>query len=306
MRIVVWLDSSVSVFRATDVQVAQLAACLPRHQLQRTTSKAEFVAELPDADAVVVWSFPAEWYALAPRLRHVLTPAAGRERIGPDPRGRAQTHFGRFHGSMMAESLLAMMLFNNRRLGRALEHQRAHRWEPHEYEGTRRLSQQTALIAGYGAIGHRMAELLTAVGMTVHGLKRNVRQGSAGVARLYAREELHSALAVADHVVCILPSETGTDSLLDRAAFAGMKPGAFVYNLGRGNAIDHDALADALRCGAVGGAFLDVWPVEPLPADSPLWDVPNLYLTPHASAIYQEYLDLYFNEVARLVESWAP
>jgi D-2-hydroxyacid dehydrogenase (NADP+) len=306
MRILVWLDSSVSVFRAADVQVARFAARLPGHEIERMTSKAELVSGLAEADAVVVWSFPARWYELAPRLCHVFTPAAGRERIQPDPRGRVQAHFGTFHGSMMAESLLAMMLFQNRRFGTAIEHQRAHRWEPTEYQGTRRLSQQTALIVGYGAIGRRMAELLTAVGMTVHGLKRNTAQGTAGVAHLYAPQELHDALAVADHVVCILPGDTGTDNLLDRSAFARMKPGAFVYNLGRGNAVDPDALADALRSGALAGAFLDVWPTEPLPSDSPLWDVPHLYLTPHASAIYEEYLDLCFEEIAQRVESWPP
>jgi phosphoglycerate dehydrogenase-like enzyme len=104
-------------------------------------------------------------------------------------------------------------------------------------------------------------------------------------------------VADADHVACVLPGDTGTDSLLDAAAFARMKRSAYVYNLGRGNAIDAQALVSALNSGQIAGAFLDVVPEEPLPADSPLWDVPNLYLTPHASAIQAEYLDLYFEEL---------
>jgi phosphoglycerate dehydrogenase-like enzyme len=302
MRILVYLNSSVSVFAATEAQVARLAARLPRHTLARVASKAELVAGLADADAVVVWSFPAKWYEAAPRLKYVFTPSAGRERIQADPSGKTELHFGQFHGTLMAESLLAMLLFMNRRFGVALEHQRAHAWEPGAYESTRRLAQQTALIVGYGAIGRRAAELLSAIGMRVHGLKRNVEQGGAGVDRLFARDELHSALALADHVACILPGDTETDHLLDAAALASMKRGAVVYNLGRGNAIDHGALVEALGSGALGGAFLDVWPEEPLPADSPLWAVPNLYLTPHASAIYEDYLDLYFDELARLVQ----
>ena len=302
MRILVYLQSTVSVFGATEAQVAQLAARLPGHTLARVTSKDELVGALAEADAVVVWSFPAKWYASAPRLKYVFTPSAGRERIQADPRGKVELHFGQFHGTMMAESLLGMMLFMNRRFGVALENQRAHAWEPRAYETTRRLAQQTALIVGYGAIGHRAAALLSAVGVQVHGLKRDVEHGAAGVDRLFARDELHDALALADHVACILPADTGTDQLLDAAAFARMKPGAFVYNLGRGNAIDHAALVGALGSGALGGAFLDVWPEEPLPADSPLWGVPKLFLTPHASAIYQDYLDLYFDELAPLVE----
>jgi phosphoglycerate dehydrogenase-like enzyme len=302
MRILVYLRSAVSVFQASEAQVAQLAARLPRHTLARVTSKDELVAGLAEADAVVVWSFPAKWYEMAPRLQHVFTPAAGRERIQPDPRREVELHFGQFHGTMMAESLLAMILFMNRRFGVALDHQRAHAWEPSAYESTRRLAVQTALIVGYGAVGRRAAELLSAVGMQVHGLKRDVGRGAAGVARLFARDELYDALALADHVACILPGDTGTDHLLDAAAFQRMKHGAFVYNLGRGNAIDHAALVDALGSGALGGAFLDVWPAEPLPADSPLWDVPHLFLTPHASAIYEDYLGLYFDELALLVE----
>jgi D-2-hydroxyacid dehydrogenase (NADP+) len=250
----------------------------------------------------VVWSFPAKWYAGAPRLRYVFTPSAGRERIQPDPGGKVELHFGQFHGTLMAESLLAMLLFMNRRFGVALENQRARAWEPRAYESTRRLAEQTVLIIGYGAIGRRAAELCSAIGMKVHGLKRNVEQSGSGVDRLFARDELHTALALADHVSCILPGDTETDHLLDAAAFASMKRGAFVYNLGRGNAIDHAALVEALGSGALGGAFLDVWPEEPLLADSPLWGVPHLYLTPHASAIYDDYLDLYFDELARLVE----
>jgi phosphoglycerate dehydrogenase-like enzyme len=76
-----------------------------------------------------------------------------------------------------------------------------------------------------------------------------------------------------------------------------MQPSACVYNLGRGNAIDADALCAALCSASIAGAFLDVLPEEPLPPSSPLWTTPNLYLTPHASAINAEYLDLYFEEL---------
>ena len=113
-------------------------------------------------------------------------------------------------------------------------------------------------------------------------------------------EALADALALADHVACLLPSDTGTDRLLDARAFEHAKPSAYVYNLGRGNAIDIAALQTALHQGRLGGAFLDVLPEEPLPADSPLWTTPNLYLTPHASAVRADYLDLYFAELAAL------
>lgn len=298
MKIVIYLNSEVSVFRASAAQVGALASRLPVHTFMLVASKDELLAALPDADAAVVWSFPTKWYARAPRLRHVLTPAAGHDRIQPDPDGKVALHFGRFHGALMAESLLGMMYFMNRRLGIAMANQRLHDWVPRAYEGTRRLAGQTALLIGYGHVGRRAAALLAAVGVRVHGVKRDVRRGGEGAQRLFSRDELPAALALADHVVCILPRDTGTDHLLDAVAFAQMRKGAFVYNLGRGNAIDPEALVAALASGKLGGAFLDVCPDEPLPADSPLWDAPNLVLTPHASAIYDEYLDLYFDELA--------
>jgi D-2-hydroxyacid dehydrogenase (NADP+) len=301
MQIPIYLNSEVRVFRASSAQVDALAARLPMHTLVPVASKDDLLAALPQADAAVVWSFPAKWYALAPRLRHVFTPAAGRERIQPSPDGAVQLHFGRFHGTLMAESLLAMMLFMNRRFGAAVANQRLHRWDGRAYEGTRRLAGQSALIVGYGNIGRKMAALLSAASVRVFGLKRDVGHGGEGAEQLFAREELPSAVALADHIVCVLPRDTATDHVLDVAAFAHMKQSAFIYNLGRGNAVDVRALVAALGSGRIAGAFLDVWPEEPLPAESPFWQVPNLYLTPHASAIYDDYLDLYFDELAPIL-----
>jgi phosphoglycerate dehydrogenase-like enzyme len=110
--------------------------------------------------------------------------------------------------------------------------------------------------------------------------------------------ELHQLLPHADHVVLTLPSDTGTDHLIDDEALGAIKPGASLYNLGRGNAVDSAALVRALGEGKLAHAFLDVFEVEPLPRDSPLWSVPNLHVMPHASAISSEYLDLWLEELA--------
>jgi phosphoglycerate dehydrogenase-like enzyme len=136
--------------------------------------------------------------------------------------------------------------------------------------------------------------------MHVHGLKRDVTRGAEGVERLFSPEQLLAAVALADHIACLLPSDTGSDRLLDGRVLERMKASAFVYNLGRGNAIDIDALQTALREARIAGAFLDVLPEEPLPADSPLWTTANLYFTPHASAVRADYLDLYFAELGEL------
>lgn len=303
MRVLLQLSNAVPAFEPTAQQREALAARLPGHELVSVSTDAELLAELPLAEAAVVWRFRAEWYARAPRLRYLFTPSAGREPFDPEPSGRVTLHFGRFHGALMAESLLGMVLFMNRKLGLAVAAQSERRWDRSPYSACRRLHGQVALIIGFGAIGQHCGRLLSGLGVVVHGLRRRARAANPPAARLFTPEQRLEAVALADHVVCVLPGDTGTDHFLDAAAFAAMKPEAVVYNLGRGNAIDPEALGAALRTGRIAGAFLDVVPDEPLPASSPLWSAPNLYLTPHASAISRDYLDLYFDELAsELVE----
>jgi phosphoglycerate dehydrogenase-like enzyme len=298
MRVLVYLSNPVRAFEATEAQLAALSAQLTDHEVIAVHDDAEFLAALELADVAVVWRFPEQWYPLATRLRHLFTPSAGREPFAPDPSGRVQLHFGHFHGAIMAESLLAMITFNSRRLGAALVAGAERRWDRAPYSECRRLRGQVVLLIGFGAIGRQCAALLSAVGMVVHGLRRELTGPSPPARRLFTREQRFEALALADHVVCILPGDTATDRFIDAAELAAMKPNACVYNLGRGNAIDADALRSALVAGRISAAFLDVVPEEPLPASSPLWSTPNLYLTPHASAISAEYLDLYFEELA--------
>jgi D-2-hydroxyacid dehydrogenase (NADP+) len=297
MKVVLWLPNSIRVFEPQLEQLARWQARYPQHELVLARAESEFLEQLVDAGAALVWRFSAAWYERAPALRLVATPAAGREKVQPDPSGRVRTVHGSFHGKIMAESLLGMMLFFARRFDRALADQRARRYEREQYATTRRLGGQSALIVGYGALGRECARLLKAVGLRVVGVKRtpNVEPGPAD--SVHALSELPRLLADADHVIATLPSDTGTDHLFDDAAFAAMRPGAGFYNLGRGNAVDEAALLRALSSGALGHAFLDVFEEEPLPADSPLWGAPNLALTPHASAISAEYLDLWFEEL---------
>ncbi len=309
MRIVVFLEHPVAEFSASSAQLERLRAALPAHEVELCRDEAALLAGLPEAEVAVVWRFRADWYARAPKLTRVFTPAAGRELVAPDPAGRVPRAFGSFHGRAMAESLLAMIGFVNRRFGAAMAAQRRRAWDREAFHGIRRLAGQTALVVGYGRIGRECGRLLQALGMTVHALKRDVTSGTAGADRVFGPPELIEAVALADHVVCVLPSDTGTDAFLGAAAFAAMRQTAAVYNLGRGNAVDAAALREALLRGRIAAAFLDVFPEEPLPPASPLWETPNLFVTPHVSALTADYLDLYFEELVPQLDagqSYAP
>jgi D-2-hydroxyacid dehydrogenase (NADP+) len=297
MNVVIWLESAVRAFDLEPSQLEALRARHPQHQFVVARKTVDFLALLPAAEAVLVWRFEASWYRHAPRLRLVATPSAGRELVDMHPERRVRVSYGSFQGKIMAESLLAMMLFHSRRLDLCVTQQRERKWERDGFSGSRRLAGQRALIVGYGPLGRECARLLTAVGLSVIGVKRSPAGPPAPANAVYPVSKLHQLLPTADHVVLTLPGGAGTEHLIDEAALRRLQPSACLYNLGRGNAVDTPALIDALQAGRLAHAFLDVFETEPLPSDSPLWDLPNLHVMPHASAISSEYLQLWLEEL---------
>lgn len=303
MKVVVWLEHRIGAFSVQPSQLAQLQARHRELELRVVRTEQELLSELPDAGAALVWSFSAAWYGLGPKLRFVATPAAGREKVEPDPSGRVRNVHGHFHGKIMAESLLAMMLFFSRRLDVAVADQAARRYGREVYTTTRRLAGQQALIVGFGSLGRECGRLLKAVGLRVIGVKRRPDVDPAPADALFGVDQLHQLLPRADHVVLTLPGDTGTDHLIGAAELALLRPSATLYNLGRGNAVDEAALIRALEAEQLAHAFLDVFEHEPLPADSPLWSAKNLALMPHASAISSKYLDLWFEELGPTLDA---
>jgi phosphoglycerate dehydrogenase-like enzyme len=298
MKVVVWLEHEIRAFRAQPEQLERLRARHPRHEFRAVHDEPTFLRELSSASAALVWRFSAAWYELGPELQLVATPAAGREQLEPDARGRVRPLHGHFHGQIMAESLLAMLLFFSRRLDEGVEARRARRYERDVYSTTRRLAGQRALIVGYGPLGRECARLLKAIGLHVVGLKRDANVEPAPADAVFPSQSLHALLPRSDHVILTLPGDTGAMHLIGERELGLLRPSACLYNLGRGNAVDEAALLRALSAGRLAHAFLDVFEREPLPPDSPLWTAPNLALLPHASAISSEYLELWFEELA--------
>jgi D-2-hydroxyacid dehydrogenase (NADP+) len=297
MKVIVWLEHRIRAFSMQPEQLAVVRRRHPQHDFRLVHGEQAFLTELTDAEAALVWSFSAAWYEHAPRLRFVATPAAGREKLEPDPSGRVRAVHGRFHGKIMAETLLAMILFFSRRLDLAVSDQRARRYERAQYSSTRRLCGQRALIIGYGSLGRECARLLSALGMRVWGVKRSPNVAPEPAEAVFGLERLPELLPGAEHVVLTVPGDTGTDHLIGERELSLMQMTAGLYNLGRGNAVDEAALVSALEDGRLGHAFLDVFEREPLPEGSPLWTTSRLALLPHASAISSEYLDLWLEEL---------
>ena len=199
------------------------------------------------------------------------------------PRTRFTTASG-VHAKPLAEYCMMSMLSFARGLVRTLDFQRRKHWE--RYAGTD-LDGRTLLIVGLGSIGTQLARVASAFGMHIIGIKRNPKNippDSLGVHELYGPDSLHDLLPRAEFLVLITPHTDETESLIGRDELAALPYGAFVINIGRGPLLDEDALVEALRSGRLGGASLDVFHTEPLPAQSPLWDLPNVIVCPHSGA----------------------
>ena len=148
-------------------------------------------------------------------------------------------------------------------------------------EGTRLLRGTTALIVGAGSIGTETGRLLRAAGARVRGVARTPRAPDDVFERIAGPDDFHAELSQADHVVNVLPSDGQHRADVRRGRVRCDEAAAFFVNIGRGATVDEPALIDALKSGRIAGAALDVFEVEPLPAESPLWRMPNVLVSPH-------------------------
>jgi phosphoglycerate dehydrogenase-like enzyme len=268
-------------------------------------------AELAEADVIVGWHVSPEQLDQAPRLRWFHAGSAGVEHL--DLRALHKhnlilTNSRGVSAPNMAEHAMGMMVALARRFPTLMREQSAHSWRDEDtHREVRELGEETLLIIGTGEIGSQVASRAAAFGMRVEGLRRRAdAEPPPNFDRIWSADDLGKALSTADHVVVTLPETPETRGLLDAAAFAACKPGAMIYNVGRGAVIDTAALVAALQSGHLGGAGLDVTEPEPLPADSPLWDLENVLITAHTSGASPRYWErqeaLISDNLARYLE----
>ena len=185
------------------------------------------------------------------------------------------------YGQAVSEHLFAMTLALMKRLPGYHDLQHAHNWG--DLGPVTTLAGARVLVLGTGDIGSHFAQLCQAMGARVTGANRHGGEAPAGFETVHPIDELPQILGEADVVASFLPSSPATQGLADAAFFSAMRPGAFFANGGRGDLVVADDLVATLSSGHLAGAALDVTSPEPLPEDSPLWDAPNLLITPHVS-----------------------
>lgn len=271
----------------------------------RFAGSAEELAQLiPDTDVMLNWDFRAgaleHVWPRARRLQWVHWAGAGVDAaLFPAFRDSdvVLTNARGVFDLPIAEYVLGLVLCFAKDFPRTIRAQDRKRWV---FRNTESVRGRKALLVGVGSIGRAVGALLHAAGMEVAGVGRTARSGDPLFGEVNAFTALDTLLPGADYVINITPSTPDTRGLFTAARFQQMKTEARFINVGRGDAVDERALADALRGGRIAGAALDVFAAEPLAGDSPLWDLENLIVSPHMAGDVRESV----NElVAQFVEN---
>lgn len=251
--------------------------------------------------------FPLE--GQAPQLRWIQTLTAGVERVVGTPLYETQnfllTHMSGANASQVAEHVLTMMLALGHSLPEFFRLQAKSKWmkEKGKQYSPVELRGKVVGIVGYGSIGRQVARLVRGFGADVLATKRDVmhpeddgfvREGLGDpegdlFTRLYPPEAIRSMFSLSDFVVVTVPLTPQTKGSVGKTQLGAMKPTAFLVDISRGGIVDHKALVEALEKDKLAGAALDVFPEEPLPAESPLWHLPNVIITPHVAGFSQAY-----------------
>jgi phosphoglycerate dehydrogenase-like enzyme len=266
--------------------LARMREAYPEIEFCFCPTAEECIRQAAGAEVFFSKRFPAEAFERARRLRWVQAGTAGVERLlamNLGERGIVLTNATGAHGVPMSEMILAMMLAFATGLHTLLWAQRLHqRAREPVIEQKFELEGQTLCVLGLGDIGGTLARKAQALGMRVLGVRRS-REPFPGLDGQYVPNQLLHALPEADHVALCLPLTKETRHIVAERELRAMKPSAYIYNVGRGASIEPAALLRALTERWIAGAGLDVTDPEPLPEDSPLWDMPNVLLGQHSS-----------------------
>lgn len=264
----------------------RIAAIAPHLELVALSPDGQAEGPYEDAEAMLRWEMDGETLRTLlprmPRLRWLHTASAGVDRLLiPELRVHPclLTNSAGAYAIPIAEHIIAMLMVVAKEIPAYLRHQREHRWKRvHAAE----LYEQTLAIIGAGHIGRETARRAQGLGMRTIATRRHP-QPTPFIDQIYATGELHTVLAQADYAAITCPLTPETEGLIGEAELRTMKRTAWLINVARGRIIQEQALLQALSAGWIAGACLDTFAQEPLPAESPFWEMPNVILTPHNS-----------------------
>jgi phosphoglycerate dehydrogenase-like enzyme len=267
-------------------KLEEVRAIAPARIVLQTLDAESIEAALEEIE-IAVGDMPRDLLPRAHALRWMQQWGAGADWLMRHPEAVEMdfvlTNASGVHAVPISEHIIAFLLSFARGFPRAMRAQVQGTWTPFEREHVFELAGKTMVLVGVGAIGEQTAQVAAALGMRVLGVRRRPDIGVTGVEAMVGPDHLPSLLPDADFLVITAPLTPETRCMVGEAELQRMKPTAYIVNIGRGDTIDEGALVRALQDGRIAGAGLDVFTEEPLPVDSPLWNLDNVIVTPHYS-----------------------
>lgn len=316
MKLVIAIPHRFALWDAPQWFSERLRAEYPDLQVAHLSNYDTLEREIADADIALCRELKPRQVQAAQKLRWIHSAAAAVHPLMiPEIRNSAilVTNASAVHGPVVAEQAMAMIMAIARRFDIALKAQTHHQWKQEEswvaVPPPRDIAGSTLVVVGLGKIGTPLVQHAKALGMRVLAVREHPERGTEGADAVYPTSELTKILPKADFVMLCAPVTPASEHAFGREQFAAMKPDAYILNVGRGALIDEPAMIEALREHRIGGAALDVVSREPLPADSPLWDLDNVMITPHTAGISPKLWErqyIYFTENLRRFRAGEP
>jgi len=266
----------------------------------------EFLVRLPETEIVIVWFFKNDWLEKAINLELIVTPAAGRDWVNLGT-SEIKVSYGRFHGPMIAESILGAVFYFLKAFHFSKKMQLQKKWartKISECLGSLKGSRVT--ILGFGNIGQCVGKFLKPYGCVITGIKRTLVKGPGYFEdgdRVLTVDKISEVLETTDHLVLVLPGGVETQGLLTYELLGKLPANSYIYNVGRGNVYEEQDLVAILQEDKIAGAYLDVFDAEPLSEKSLLWQLDNVLIQPHISAASPQYLELFIEELAEKINN---
>jgi len=265
----------------------------PQLEVVRLTTYEGIEKQLADVDILFTQSLRREQFAVASTLRWIHSPAAAvHQFLFPEliNSNVILTNAREVHGPVVAEHVIAVILALAKRIPQSVRFQQKHIWGQEILWRDRatpaEIGDATLGLVGLGSIGRNVAKRASSLGMHVICVREHSEsEKPGGVQEVLPPSRLNDLLGRADYVVLAIPVTAATQGIIGRKQLSQMRPEAYIINVGRGPLIDDTALVEALRDGKIAGAALDVFDQEPLPTDSPLWDLENVLITPHTAGM---------------------
>ena len=264
----------------------------------------DFLDRLPEAEIVIVWFFKNDWLEKAVNLELIVTPAAGRDWVNLET-SKIKVSYGRFHGPMIAESILGAVFYFLKAFHFSKKMQLQKKWARTKIsERLGSLKGSRVTILGFGNIGQCVGKFLKPYGCVITGIKRTLVKGPDYFEdgdRVLTVDKISEVLETTDHLVLVLPGGVETQGLLTYELLSKLPANSYVYNVGRGNVYEEQDLVAILQEDKIAGAYLDVFDAEPLSEKSLLWQLDNVLIQPHISAASPHYMQLFVEELAKKI-----